>query len=300
MLSWDNVRRLPWRRPLLLSVMCIWFQSDSKSRRFEGLRTFWDMIIIIITIIIGGKRQGIVIGEDCFLFFFSLFFFNQALWAGGNRNDIVRLWWQLGLLISESQCGMLWPLDDVLLEWQDEIHAYSSSEERLCYICSSQPSCQDVHWLYSGAWIHWNHHITFIYTFINSTYGNNKTNVMMFTIIKDGGVYSKQADKSKGVKHEGTRSINSSFGAIMHSGQPHSDWSLPSCLDMQLHRQSFRHVCESNTFTVTNTSASGETGHCVTSASNHGVVWQDKPTPSNAGITLQDCSPDFFPLTCSC
>lgn len=35
MLSWDNVRRLPPRCPLLLSVMCIWFQSDSKSRRFD-------------------------------------------------------------------------------------------------------------------------------------------------------------------------------------------------------------------------------------------------------------------------
>ena len=50
--------------------------------------------------------------------------------------------------------------------------------------------------------------ITFIYTFIHLTWGNNKTNVMMFTIIEDGG----------------------------------GDQSLPSCLDMQLHEQSFLHV----------------------------------------------------------
>lgn len=145
MLSWDNVRRLPPRCPLLLSVMCIWFQSDSKSRRFDYYYHYYYW------------RKAA--GKEWLWRIASFFFFYQAQWAGGNRNNIVRLWWQLGLLISESQCGMLWPLDDVLLEWQDEIHAYSSSEERLCYICYYQPSGQDVHWLYSGAWIHWDHHI---------------------------------------------------------------------------------------------------------------------------------------------
>ena len=54
--------------------MCIWFQSDSKSRRFEGLRTF-SVIIIIITIITGGKQQERSDWGELLLFFLLFFFF---------------------------------------------------------------------------------------------------------------------------------------------------------------------------------------------------------------------------------
>lgn len=109
--------------------------------------------------------------------------FWQGTMRGGNRNENVKLWWQLWLLISASLWGMLWPVDDVGLEWREEIHAYRNREERLCHICYPQPPCQDVHRLYTGAWIHWKHlACLFIYFFIYSVATMNARHTLWLTI----------------------------------------------------------------------------------------------------------------------
>lgn len=260
MLSWDNVRRLPPRRPLLLSVMCIWFQSDSKSRRFDYYYHYyyWRKA--------AGKEWLWRIAS--FFFFFPRHSGQEETGTTlSGYGDSLGFW---SANLSVACCGH-W----MMCCWSDRMRSMHTAAVRKGFVTSVTIS-PPVR-MYTGCTVEHEYieTITFIYKFIHLTCGNNKTNVMMFTIIKDGG------------GGEGTHSINSSAISRSPTNLCRPAWTCSST-------NSLSYMCESNTFTVTNTSTSGETGHSVASASNHWVVWQDKSTPSNAGITPQDCSLDFF------